>query len=124
MRRNLGRGPGFETFVITLNGPDRLPFRNRATLREGRIFARTSVQSGSFLGLVVVLTSTLKAWARMDFVDRFQVGASDTMAISVSQAMCDAFGGLSGDDAPLHTDDDFARRNGFERRLVHGAMVF
>jgi 3-hydroxybutyryl-CoA dehydratase len=64
------------------------------------------------------------AWTRMDFVDRFQVGASDTMAISVSLAMCDAFSGLSGDDAPLHTDDDFARRNGFEGRLVHGAMVF
>ena len=37
------------------------------------------------------------AWARMDFVDRFQVGASHTMAISVSQAMCDAFIELSGD---------------------------
>ena len=46
------------------------------------------------------------------------------MAISVSQAMCDAFIELSGDDAQLHTDDDYARRNGFEGRLVHGAMVF
>jgi acyl dehydratase len=60
----------------------------------------------------------------MDFVDRFQVGASDTMTISVSQGMCDAFRELSGDDAPLHTDHDFARRNGFEGRLVHGAIVF
>jgi 3-hydroxybutyryl-CoA dehydratase len=58
----------------------------------------------------------------MNFVDRFQVGASDTMAISVSQAMCDAFA-LSGDDAPLHTDDDFAKRNGIEGRLVHEAMI-
>jgi 3-hydroxybutyryl-CoA dehydratase len=63
------------------------------------------------------------AWARMDFIDRFQVGATETMAISVSQSMCDAFIELSGDDAPLHTDDGFARRNGFEKRLVHGAMV-
>jgi 3-hydroxybutyryl-CoA dehydratase len=60
----------------------------------------------------------------MDFIDRFQVGVGDTMAMSVSQAMIDAFGDLSGDDAPLHMDESFARDHGFEGRLVHGALVF
>jgi 3-hydroxybutyryl-CoA dehydratase len=59
----------------------------------------------------------------MDFVDRFQVGASETMVIPVSQAMTEAFGDLSGDDAPLHTNESFARGHGFEGRLVHGALV-
>src|SRR5258708_10964720 len=59
----------------------------------------------------------------MDFVDRFQPGKSDTMTISVSQAMSDAFRELSGDDAPLHTDENFARAHGFEGRVVHGALV-
>ncbi len=59
----------------------------------------------------------------MDFVDRFQVGVSETMAIPVSQAMTDAFSELSGDNAPLHADENFARNRGFEGRLVHGALV-
>ncbi len=60
----------------------------------------------------------------MNFVDRFQVGASETMAIPVSQTMTDAFKELSGDNAALHTDESFARRHGFEGCLVHGALVF
>ena len=59
----------------------------------------------------------------MDFVDRFQVGVSETMAIPVSQAMSDAFADFSGDNAPLHTDEGFAREHGFEGRLVHGALL-
>ncbi len=41
----------------------------------------------------------------------------------VEQSDIDTFVRLSGDDNRLHTDDDFARSNGFERRIAHGALV-
>jgi acyl dehydratase len=59
----------------------------------------------------------------MDFADRFLPGKSDTVVIAVSRAMSDAFRELSGDDAPLHTDEHFARTHGFEGCVVHGALV-
>jgi acyl dehydratase len=35
----------------------------------------------------------------------------------------DIFIRLSGDDNRLHTDDNFARENGFSGRIAHGALV-
>jgi acyl dehydratase len=35
----------------------------------------------------------------------------------------DAFIRLTGDDNRLHTDDDFAREQGFRGRIAHGALV-
>ena len=41
----------------------------------------------------------------------------------VSAEDVDAFVALSGDDNPLHVDDDFARIHGFRGRVVHGMLV-
>jgi 3-oxoacyl-[acyl-carrier protein] reductase len=41
----------------------------------------------------------------------------------ISDEDVDAFAALSGDDNPLHLDDDFARRHGFRSRVVHGMLL-
>ncbi len=41
----------------------------------------------------------------------------------VGEADIDRFAALSGDASPLHIDAGFARRRGFDDRLVHGAYL-
>lgn len=41
----------------------------------------------------------------------------------ITDADVDAFAELSGDVNPLHLDDDFARRQGFRGRVVHGMLL-
>ncbi len=50
-------------------------------------------------------------------------GDSVTWSHEIGAADVDAFVALSGDDNPLHVDDDFARLHGFRGRVVHGMLV-
>jgi acyl dehydratase len=46
---------------------------------------------------------------------------TEPRAVSVEDIQC--FIRLTGDDNRLHTDDAFARSQGFEGRIAHGALV-
>jgi len=52
-----------------------------------------------------------------------QVGREVSCDVFISAAEIDRFAELSGDASPLHVNDAFARRRGFERRVVHGAYL-
>jgi acyl dehydratase len=43
---------------------------------------------------------------------------------TITEADLVAFAGFSGDYHPLHTDEEFAKRTQFGRRILHGAAVF
>lgn len=56
-------------------------------------------------------------------IKTIQAGAQTRMPVEFSERDIDAFSALSGDRNPIHLDADYARRRGFEGRVVHGALV-
>ena len=54
----------------------------------------------------------------------FHEGDSQTLQVAITDDIVNAFVEWSGDDTPLHTNDEYARARGFEKRVVHGAALF
>ncbi len=52
-----------------------------------------------------------------------QVGEKATRTMAVGDEQIESFARLSGDRNPVHFDDAFARRIGFEGRIAHGAVT-
>ncbi|MEK7862336.1 MAG: MaoC family dehydratase [Chloroflexota bacterium] len=51
------------------------------------------------------------------------VGTTASRAMTVTEETIEAFAALSGDRNPVHFDDGFARRIGFDGRIAHGAVT-
>ncbi len=43
---------------------------------------------------------------------------------TITEADVTSFAALSGDTNPIHTDEEYARRSAYRRRIAHGALVF
>ncbi|SAK73266.1 bifunctional enoyl-CoA hydratase/phosphate acetyltransferase [Caballeronia hypogeia] len=65
-------------------------------------------------------TPNLPGLLRFDDVD---IGRTQTIVHTVTEAEVDAFGRLSGDLNPLHMENAFAERSPFGRRVVHGLLT-
>ena len=56
--------------------------------------------------------------------DEFTLGLTiESPGRTVTEADLVNFAGLSGDFTALHTDEEFARRTAFRRRIAHGMLV-
>jgi acyl dehydratase len=56
--------------------------------------------------------------------DEFEIGERFlSPGRTITEADVVAFAGLSGDWNPLHTDEEFAKRTPFRRRIAHGMLV-
>ena len=51
------------------------------------------------------------------------VGTKESFCVTVTGEMLDMFCHITGDDNPLHTDESFARKKGYEKRVCYGMMT-
>ncbi len=56
-------------------------------------------------------------------LETIKPGMSATLDIRLTREDLEAFTRVSGDDAPLHIDVDYAKQNGFSGEVVHGALL-
>jgi 3-hydroxybutyryl-CoA dehydratase len=58
---------------------------------------------------------------KMKFEDFF-VGQNFSTRRRITTEMVDSFANLTGDRNPVHTDEEFARKSRFGRRIAHGML--
>ena len=59
------------------------------------------------------------------YFEEFEIDASaESGGRTITEADVAAFAALSGDYNPIHTDEEYARRGAFRRRIAHGALIF
>ncbi len=51
------------------------------------------------------------------------VGRTAVRQVRITAEMVDQFASLSGDLGPIHTNDEAARKQGYQARLVHGWLL-
>lgn len=56
------------------------------------------------------------------YFDELSVGDSATMTFPVTEDVIVRFAEVSGDDNPVHLDEDFARTTPFGGRIAHGML--
>ena len=56
------------------------------------------------------------------FIDELTVGMTASFRKLITDADVVAFAGISGDDNPVHLDEDYARETHFGGRIVHGIL--
>ncbi len=55
--------------------------------------------------------------------DELFVGQSANFSREVTNEMLESFRALSGDENPLHSDENFAKASGFKSRVVYGMLT-
>ena len=57
------------------------------------------------------------------YFEDLQVGKKESFSIIITEQMIDSFRVLSGDENPLHCDEDFAKEEGYDGRVAYGMLT-
>ena len=55
--------------------------------------------------------------------DELNVGMTESFKVTITEAMLDAFKGITGDVNPLHNDEEFAKAKGHPGRVAYGMLT-
>ena len=56
-------------------------------------------------------------------LEDIEIGQKKSFEVVVTESMVDDFAKLSGDNNPLHMDENYAKSNNFENRVCHGMLL-
>ena len=55
--------------------------------------------------------------------DELTVGMTESFKVTITEAMLEAFKGITGDVNPLHNDEEFAKAKGHPGRVAYGMLT-
>ncbi|MDF0604315.1 MaoC family dehydratase [Neisseriaceae bacterium TC5R-5] len=58
----------------------------------------------------------------VDKIDTLEIGMAATYSQTITDADIKSFAGISGDNNPVHMNDEFATESQFGRRIAHGLL--
>ena len=56
-------------------------------------------------------------------LEDIEIGQKKSFGVVVTESMLDDFAKLSGDNNPLHMDENYAKSNNFKGRVCHGMLL-
>ncbi len=59
----------------------------------------------------------------MKRIEDFSVGESEKFVVKITPETHEQFKNLSGDESPVHTDEEFAKKSGFENKIAYAFNV-
>lgn len=55
--------------------------------------------------------------------EEIQIGTKESFTVEITEEMLDSFRSITGDENPMHTDEEFAMSKGYKGRIAYGMLT-